>query len=375
MTQLLVLSEHDIAQTFTIADAIDAVEDAYVQKAKGTGVAWPIVYEQFAPGEADMDIRSGELAGSGLFGLKLTAWFGANPERGLPEIFGTVLLCDDRTGEPLALLNGSALTGMRTGAAGALGVAHLARKDASALLVCGAGHQAAFQIAATLILRPALDHVMVWDPRHASAPVARVEQIKAQVAQLLADAGASSNARIEAVADGKAAVNAADAIITVTPATEPFIEADWCPGTHLSCVGADMPGKQEIASDLPPPPAFFCDDRAQSVAGASSKCLYPRRHRARRHRRRTRRGDRRHRVRPHRRRPDHRLRHLGHRGAGPRLRQNRLRPRRRRRPGHHRQPVSPAPPAHPAPRKDPSHGNQGLRRRTVDERMGNQMHL
>ena len=163
MTQLLVLSEHDITKTFTIADAIGAVEDAYVQKAKGTGVAWPMVYEQFAPGEADMDIRSGELAGSGLFGLKLTAWFGANPERGLPEIFGTVLLCDDRTGEPLALLNGSALTGMRTGAAGALGVAHLARKDARTLLVCGAGHQAAFQIAATLILRPAIDHVMVWE--------------------------------------------------------------------------------------------------------------------------------------------------------------------------------------------------------------------
>lgn len=267
MTQLLVLSEHDIAQTFTIADAISAVEDAYVQKARGTGVAWPMVYEQFAPGEADMDIRSGELAGSGLFGLKLTAWFGANPERGLPEIFGTVLLCDNRTGEPLALLNGSALTGMRTGAAGALGVAHLARKDARTLLVCGAGHQAAFQIAATLILRPAIDRVTVWDPRHASAPVARVEQIKAQVARLLADAGASSDACIEAVADGKAAVSAADAIITVTPATEPFIEAGWVrPGTHLSCVGADMPGKQEIASDLVAAARLFCDDRAQSVA-------------------------------------------------------------------------------------------------------------
>lgn len=267
MTQLLVLSSDDIARTFTIADAIDAVEDAYVQKAKGTGVAWPMVYEAFTPGEADMDIRSGELAGSGLFGLKLTAWFGANPQRGLPEIFGTVLLCDDRTGEPLALVNGSALTGMRTGAAGALGIAHLARADTRTLLVCGAGHQAAFQIAATLILRPEIAKVMVWDPRHATAPLARVEQIRAQVARLLADAGASSETRIEAVADGKAAVGAADAIVTMTPATEPFIEADWVrPGTHLSCVGADMPGKQEIASDLAAAARLFCDDRAQSIS-------------------------------------------------------------------------------------------------------------
>lgn len=121
MGQMVVLSAEEVSKVLTIEDAIAAVEEAYRQKATGKGVAWPMVYEQFEPGVADMDIRSGELAGSGLFGLKLTAWFSQNPKKGLPEIFGTTLLCDNATGEPLALLNASAVTGLRTGAAAALG--------------------------------------------------------------------------------------------------------------------------------------------------------------------------------------------------------------------------------------------------------------
>ena len=111
MGQMVVLSAEEVSKVLTIEDAIAAVEEAYRQKATGKGVAWPMVYEQFESGVADMDIRSGELAGSGLFGLKLTAWFSQNPKKGLPEIFGTTLLCDNATGEPLALLNASASLG------------------------------------------------------------------------------------------------------------------------------------------------------------------------------------------------------------------------------------------------------------------------
>lgn len=82
MGQMVVLSAEEVSKVLTIEDAIAAVEEAYRQKATGKGVAWPMVYEQFEPGVADMDIRSGELAGSGLFGLKLTAWFSQNPKKG-----------------------------------------------------------------------------------------------------------------------------------------------------------------------------------------------------------------------------------------------------------------------------------------------------
>ena len=249
MTQIRVLSAKEISQVFTVTDALEAVEDAYRQKAEGEATAWPMVYEQFEPGVADMDIRSGELAGSGLFGLKLTAWFSGNPSRGLPEVFGTTLLCDDATGAPLALLNAGAITGLRTGAAAALGVKWLARKDASRLFVVGAGHMSTFMVAAPLAACPNIGHVEAWDPRKEEAPVARVELMRGEVQAILEAAGA------------------ADAIVTITPATDPVIHLDWVrPGTHISAVGADMEGKQELASDLVAAARVFVDDRAQSVA-------------------------------------------------------------------------------------------------------------
>ncbi len=85
MGKMVVLSAEEVERVLAIDDVIKAVEGAYEQKATGKGVAWPMVYEQFEPGVADMDIRSGELAGSGLFGLKLTAWFSQNPKRGCPR--------------------------------------------------------------------------------------------------------------------------------------------------------------------------------------------------------------------------------------------------------------------------------------------------
>lgn len=171
MAKITIVSAKDISKVFTIADALAAVEDAYTQKAKGTASAWPMVYAQFEPDIADMDIRSGDLSGSGLFGLKLTAWFGKNPARGLPEIFGTTLLCSDATGEPLALLNASAITALRTGAAAALGVKHLARKDAKCLLMAGSGHISPYCVAATLAACPNVEKVLLWNPSKPQAPV------------------------------------------------------------------------------------------------------------------------------------------------------------------------------------------------------------
>lgn len=222
MGQMVVLSAEEVSKVLTIEDAIAAVEEAYRQKATGKGVAWPMVYEQFEPGVADMDIRSGELAGSGLFGLKLTAWFSQNPKKGLPEIFGTTLLCDNATGEPLALLNASAVTGLRTGAAAALGAKWLARADASKLLVAGAGHMSTYMVAGVLAACPKVCEVKVWEPVSDAAPEARVERMRDEVAHIL---GACEHVReastysIEATADGQGAAAEADIIVTITPAT------------------------------------------------------------------------------------------------------------------------------------------------------------
>ncbi|ACV22394.1 alanine dehydrogenase [Slackia heliotrinireducens] len=267
MSEIRILSAEDIAKVFTVTDALKAVEDAYAQKANGTGKAWPMVYAQFEPGVADMDIRSGELAGSGLFGLKLTAWFSKNPSNGLPEIFGTTLICSDITGEPLALLNASAITALRTGAAAALGIKHLARKNPKSLLMAGTGHMSAYCVAATLAACPSVSRVLLWNPSKSEAPVARLTLAEETVHAVLTDAGIDRDFDIVAVADGESACAEADAIITATPSYNPFLKAEWVkPGTHISTVGADMEGKQETESALQAAAKLFVDDREQSMA-------------------------------------------------------------------------------------------------------------
>ncbi|MCK9911696.1 hypothetical protein MXD81_21250, partial [Microbacteriaceae bacterium K1510] len=84
------------------------------------------------------------------FGLKLVSWFGENSQKGLPQLIGMVMVLDSRTGVPLGILSGEHITCMRTGAAGGIGAKYFARKESEHLLIVGSGHQAPFQIMATL---------------------------------------------------------------------------------------------------------------------------------------------------------------------------------------------------------------------------------
>ena len=117
MSEIRILSAAQVDKLFTVEMAMQAVEDAYTQKCSGAGGVWPMVFHEFEHGVADLDIKSGDLGAKQIFGLKLVSWYGKNPERGLPELFGTLLLCDRETGAPVALMNAGPITGLRTGAA------------------------------------------------------------------------------------------------------------------------------------------------------------------------------------------------------------------------------------------------------------------
>ena len=89
MSEVLILSQTQIAQVLTMSDAIAGVEEAYRQKSAGEGCLFPLVCHVFAPEKADLDIKSGHLGKSGIYGLKLVSWFGENEKKGLPALFGT----------------------------------------------------------------------------------------------------------------------------------------------------------------------------------------------------------------------------------------------------------------------------------------------
>jgi alanine dehydrogenase len=168
----------------------------------------------------------------GALGIKIVTVFPDNTRRALPAVHGTYLLLDAATGEPRALLDGTALTLRRTAAGSALAADYLARPDSRVHLMVGTGVLAPYLVAAHAAVRP-IREVRVWgrDPEKAATLAAR-----------LAEAGIAA----VPVADLREGVAAADIITCATLAQEPLIQGAWLrPGAHLDLVGGFTPEMRE----------------------------------------------------------------------------------------------------------------------------------
>lgn len=266
MSVIKVLSAEQIESIFTIPMAIQAVERAYMEKHSGQSGTWPMVFHEFDPGHADLDIKSGHLGGADTYGLKVVSWFGDNPGKGLPALFGTSLLFDLSTGAPKALLNAGPITHYRTGAAAAIGAKYLARPDAKTLLIAGCGGLAPYLAAAAITALPGLERVLLTDPKFPENGEKLCPSIMEKVGELLKAGGVSHRAEF-LPAELEAGVKQADIIFTATPAYEPYLKAEWVrPGTHLSCIGADMSGKEEVEPGLFHIARVFGDDEGQCLS-------------------------------------------------------------------------------------------------------------
>jgi len=167
-------------------------------------------------------------------GVKLVTVMPGNASRGVGTVQAIYVLLDRHSGEPLALLDGEALTLRRTAAASALAARYLARQDAQNLLVVGAGRLAPYLACAHYALRPALRRVFIWarDPSKAQT-----------TAQWLRDLGLPA----QSVQDLESAVREAHIVSCATTATEPVVRGTWLePGTHLDLVGAFTPAMREV---------------------------------------------------------------------------------------------------------------------------------
>ena len=256
------ISAEEVRQKLTIGEAIACTESVYRQKSEGKTVVWPTVFYEFDPGHADMDIKSGYLKDRHIFGHKTVAFMEENTKKGLPDLVGLIAVFSSETGLPLGLVDGSSVTGLRTGAAGAIGAKYLARSDSENALIVGTGHQARFQIAALLTVFPQLKRVRIANPHNAAHAAAFAAGIRAALqTEFGMDVPATE---FEAAEDLGAAVAGSDIVITVTPSRTPLIRKEWVrPGTHFSCIGADMEGKQELDSAILADAVVFADDLAQ----------------------------------------------------------------------------------------------------------------
>jgi len=220
--------------------AVEAVRDAFVAYARGEWTMPPKVY---VPAYPAGDFRAMPALGGGHALLKWVTSFPGNPARGLPTVTGLVLLSDASDGSLRAALDAGAVTALRTGAAAIVAAEELGRRDAQTAAVIGAGVNG--RAAAKTFLARGRD-VALWDVDDERARGA-ADELGARVA----------GSRQEALA--------ADLLVTVTPGHEILLkEGSLRPGQHVSLMGADGPGKAEIAVGELARVRVFCDDWEQA---------------------------------------------------------------------------------------------------------------
>ena len=195
-------------------------------------------------------------AGAGGYaGVKIVSVFPGNAARGKPSVIGTYLLLDGDSGEPLAALDGQALTAWRTAAASALAASYLAAPDARRMVMVGAGALAPRLIAAHAAVRP-IEEVAIWN-RNAE-----------RAARLAADLD-RPGLRVTATDDLGAAIAGADIVSAATMSREPLIRGDWLkPGAHLDLVGAYNPAMREADDAAIARATVYVDTRAGALAEA-----------------------------------------------------------------------------------------------------------
>jgi len=246
-----IVPESLIAGLVSAADAFAAIEACFAAMARGEARSFPVVRESLGGGR-QYGFKSGLDAAGGQLGVKAGGYFPGNAARGITNHQSTVYLFDPETGVPLAMVGGNLLTALRTAAASAISIDRLARADARVLGILGAGHQAQFQLRAAARVR-VFDRVIAWN----RSPD-RLARLGAVAAELGLPFEAVSLDRLGAEAD---------VIITITSSDRFSLrDAPVRPGTHLSCMGTDTIGKQEVEPALLARAALFTDEPAQSVS-------------------------------------------------------------------------------------------------------------
>jgi alanine dehydrogenase len=240
LTAIPVFRGADVEAAVSPERAVDVVRDAFAAYARGE---WSMPSKVYVPAYPAGDFRAMPALGGGYALLKWVTSFPGNPELGLPTVTGLVVVSDASNGMPAAVLDAGAVTALRTGAAAVLAAETLGRADAETASVIGAGVNGR-AAARTFLARGGA--VSIWD--------VDLERADAAARELGAE-----------VAESREAALGADLVVTVTPGHEVvFGPGSLRAGQHASLMGADGPGKTEIAVEELARVRVFCDDWEQA---------------------------------------------------------------------------------------------------------------
>jgi alanine dehydrogenase len=238
----LLLNGDDVRALLAPQDAVKAVESALAAHGRGETVMPAKVYLPLPAFEGDF--RGMPVYLDGLAGLKWVNAHPMNPTRyGLPAVMAVFILSDPRTAAPLAIMDATAMTAMRTGAAAAVATKHLARSDAHTLGIVGCGAQARTVVACHRQVMQ-IEEIRLHDREEDAARefAAEIKDIPVRVASVAEAAGS-------------------DVVCTLTPSRKAIVPAATVrPGTHINAMGADAPGKQELDPAILQNARVFVDD-------------------------------------------------------------------------------------------------------------------
>jgi len=232
----LLLTGSDVKSVLDMKSTMEIVEQAFAELHRGTAVMPPRTVVPLPEHEGVSLFMPAFIKDMRAFGAKIVSVFKHNPKRyGLPTVLGVIVLLDDRTGEPLAIVDGGYLTAMRTGSVSGIATKHMARRDAHVGAILGTGTQARTQAWAMCEAKP-FDRILAYSvdtPEHVDAFCREMSEQHGTV--------------FERAASAEAAVREADVVTLATSAAEPIIDFDWLPrGCHINGVGSHAPHMREL---------------------------------------------------------------------------------------------------------------------------------
>ena len=229
---VIMLGRCEVEELLSMGEALKGVENAFRLDGEDRAIMPPKLYLDLPQYQGDFRAMPAYINGS--VGLKWVSVYPNNHKRNYPSVMATIILCAPDTGCLLAIMDGTYITSMRTGAAGGLAVKYLARRDSSIIGLIGAGVQAKTQLLGIREVLPSVEEVKVLDEdREASHRFA--EEMRVTLDTNVHPVGTIQEA------------TEADIVVTTTPSRKPIVQKQHIrPGTHINAIGADAKGKQEL---------------------------------------------------------------------------------------------------------------------------------
>jgi len=254
---ITVLTESELRRSVDLdRAAVDIVAEGFRALARDQAVMPPVLSMAMDDRHGEVDVKTAYVRGLEMFAIKVSSGFFDNPKLGLPSLSGMMTLFSSETGRVQAvLLDNGYLTDLRTAAAGALAADLLAPQSVGTAGVIGTGLQARLQMRALHLVRP-FRRLLVWG-RHSANAEEYAENLRGEL-----------GTEIDVAASAEEVVRHSEVVVTTTPSQRPLIEAGWLhPGLHITAMGSDAEGKNELDPQvIARADRFVCDRRSQSAA-------------------------------------------------------------------------------------------------------------